>query len=235
VPGLTIPHLVDLGPDGRALGRLRSLAGPEAWDELRGRADGPFALPDTREAWEAAAGRQPQLEARMRAVSGALRNLGAGSVASYGAGTGLPELWLHRVAPELRLTLTEVAPTTAARLSTVFAEATVVVHDLRAAPPLAADVHLFHRIDTEFSGRAWRRVFRRFAAERIVVVATEVLSPERARTELRHLRMHWREGWQRAGWIRTVGAFEALWRATHVAERTSFGDLDGWVLRPRRG
>ncbi len=230
MPGVTIPHLVDLGADARLIGR--SLEGPAAWDALRTGGSGAFALPETRDQWEAAADAQPAMDGRMRAVATTMGELGAASVASYGVGTGIPELWLRRVAPRFQLTATEAAPQTAERLRTLFGAEEVVVHDLSKDAPLRADAHLFHRIDTELANRAWHRVFRRFAGEQIVVVATDVLPWQRMRIDVRELPFRWRAGWQRAGWLRTAGAFESLWAATHEGRRTPFGDLEGWVLTP---
>jgi hypothetical protein len=74
-------------------------------------------------------------------------------------------------------------------------------------------------------------VLRRFADETILVVATEVATAPRLARELllrarnRHL--------TRAGWLRTRGSFEALWRQTHEAEGVRLHDLEGWVLTPR--
>jgi hypothetical protein len=233
LPGLTIPHLVDLGADAATFGRR--LDGAAAWDALRTGTSGPFALPADREAWERAADEQPQMRERMAAVATEISSLGVSEVTSYGVGTAMPEVWLRRVAPELRLTLTEVAEGNLARLREAFPELAIAGHDLTRDPPAGAGAALFHRIDTEFGNRTWRRVFRRFADRPVVVVATDVLSPERARIEIRQLPYRWRARWQRAGWSRTAGAFESLWRATHEGERRRFGDLEGWVLRPRRG
>jgi muconolactone delta-isomerase len=73
---------------------------------------------------------------------------------------------------------------------------------------------------------------RRFAAERVLVVATEVATPRRLLYELL-LRLR-RRHLSRAGWLRTRGAFEALWRETHDARPLRLQDLDGWALTPRQ-
>jgi hypothetical protein len=142
------------------------------------------------------------------------------------------EAWLLRLAPKRRLLLTDYAPETVARLRELFPEAQVRRHNLVTDAPLEADVHLFHRIDTELTNTQWREVLRRFGAETIVVVATEVADVRRLFGELaRRVRSR---GLTKAGWLRTRGAFEALWRPTHEVEALELHDLHGWVLRPRR-
>jgi hypothetical protein len=135
------------------------------------------------------------------------------------------------VRPERRLVLTDYAPETVARVAELLPETEVVRHDLLAEGPLEADLHLFHRIDTELTNAQWRDLLRRFAAVPIVVVATEVIDLRRVLAELRA----WpaRRHATRAGWIRTRAAFEALWRPTHDAVPHRFHDLDGWILEPR--
>ena len=229
MPGLTVPHFIDLGADRDLVGRR--LGDATSWDALRTATGGAYALPDSREAWEATADLRPEIGERMRALARWLEAEGAASLASYGVGAALPELWLMRAAPALRLTATEHAPATVERLQELFSEALVVRHDLLADPPLPADVHLFHRIDSELTHRQWRRVFRRFAGERVVFVATEVYQWRRLPHELRQL---WaRRSWTRSGYQRTRGALGALWRPTHRAATLTLGDLQAWVLEPR--
>lgn len=230
MPGLTIPHLVDFGPDAEVVGR--DLARPEAWDALRTRTSGPFAMAGDRAAWDAEADARPEIGERMERLAAVLRAERATRVASYGVGGALPERWLLRAMPELDLVLTDYGAETISGLHRIAdAEATVVHHDLLADSPIDADLHLFHRIDTEFRNRQWRRIMRRFAAETIILVATDVVPAQRMREELRA--MPHRRHWTRAGWMRTRGAFERLWRRTHRAEALDLGDLEAWLLRPR--
>jgi hypothetical protein len=136
-----------------------------------------------------------------------------------------------RLGPDRRLALTDYGPETVERLRTLFPEAEVVQHDLLRDAPLDAEAHLFHRIDTELTDEQWRGVLRRFADQTILVVATEVATAPRLARELllrtrnRHL--------TRAGWLRSRGSFEALWRGTHDAEPLRLHDLDSWALTPR--
>lgn len=229
--GLTVPHLVDLGGARALVGR--HLDGPTGWDALRTATEGPYALPASPEAWRSAADARPEIGERMSALAAWLDGEGVSSLASYGVGAALPELWLARAAPGLALTLTEHAPETVERLAALFAEATVVRHDLRADPPIPADVHLLHRVDGELTKRQWRTVLRRFADARIVFVATEVYSWRRLPADARQL---WaRRNWTRSGWQRTEGALRNLWRPTHREAPLRLGDLQAWVLEPRRG
>jgi hypothetical protein len=128
--------------------------------------------------------------------------------------------------------LADYAPATVDRLRTLFPRVEVHGHDLRRDPPLPADAHLFHRVDTELSDAQWRETLERFARETVLVVATEIASARRLAHELlqrlRNRRL------TRAGWLRTRDAFDALWRDTHDARPLRLHDLNGWALTPRR-
>lgn len=231
--GLTIPHLVDFGTDAATVGtRLDGSAGLAAWDALRFAGNSPFALaPDVAE-WDAAADERPDIGARMERLAAHLRADGTRRLASYGVGGAVAKRWLMRLMPELQLTMTDAGARTVAGLHALVGDAArVEQHDLLGDGPLPADVHLFHRLDTEFTARQWRRIMRAFRGETIVLVATDVLDAARVRQELRAMRH--RRGWTRAGWIRTEGAFRGLWRQTHDAEALDLGDLRAWVLHPR--
>jgi hypothetical protein len=191
---------------------------------------GPFALPATREAWEAAAVEREDIVARARAINAWLDAVGARRVASYGVGGASLEYLLHHAASGRELLLTDYGSATVGRLAALFHEVEVRHHDLLTEPPLDADVHLFHRIDTELTNPQWKRVFDRFAYCRILVVATEVASLGRAVAELR-IRLRNRRA-SRAGWMRTRSAFESLWSRTHAARPLAVHDLQAWDLTP---
>jgi hypothetical protein len=227
---LTVPHWYDFGAERELVGD--DLVRPEAWDALRTRSSGAFAMPETREGWERLADERDDIRERCRALDAWLTEHGVDRLASYGVGGATVELWLHRLRPERELVLTDYGPATAERLGRLFPEAEVRTHDLLADGPLAADLHLFHRIDTEFTNGQWHEVLRRFRDVRVLVVATEIADLKRIAAEFR--------GWwykrhtsTRAGVLRTAGAFEALWRPTHRATRLRFHDLDAWYLEPQ--
>lgn len=226
---LTLPHRYDFGADADIVGE--ELLRPEAWDRLRLRTKGPFSIASDRDELEGQADRRPEIETRMRAIDAVLRDRGSRRVASYGVGGALAELWLLRIDPLRRLLVTDYAPKTVERVRELLPEAEVSRYDLLLDAPLDADVHLFHRIDTELDNRRWRQVYERFRRETIVVVAGEVLPPREIPRQLmsairnRHVTA--------AGWTRTIPAFESLWRRTHRSTHAVFGDLDGWVLDPR--
>jgi hypothetical protein len=226
---VTIVHRFDFGAERSLVGD--DLLRPEAWDALRTQTEGPFALPANREGLERAADARPEIRTRMELLASWLDTSGVDSIASYGAGVALPELWLKRLRPELQLTLTDYAPETVERLTALHPDVEVLRHDLLADGPLDVGVHLFHRIDTEFTNRQWRDVLRRFDQARVLVVATEVIDLRRVLAEIRHWPRTRRA--TRAGWIRTRGAFDGLWAPTHEAEPLHLGDLEGWVLSPR--
>lgn len=225
---LTVRHHFDFGADRDLVGD--DLVRPEAWDALRTGTTGPFALADTREAWERAADERPELEARARRIDAVFARRGARKVVSYGVGGATLECWLKRIAPDRELVVTDYAPATIERLGRVFPEAESVVHDLGADPPIEADLHLFHRIDTEFDNRHWHGVFERFGSVPILFVSAGTIDLRGALAEVRKGR---RPGATKAGWARTQGAVEALWRRTHEAVPADAGDLPAWELSPR--
>jgi hypothetical protein len=220
----------DFGADRALVGD--NLVRPEAWDSLRVRSDGPFSMSETRETLDCVADEQRALAERARSIDAELERRQVGTLASYGAGAGILEIWLGRLRPGRKLVLTDYAPQTVERLRILFPEAAVAEHDLLRDAPLEADVHLFHRLDTEFTDDEWRRLLERFACETVFVVATEVATLTRLGAEL--LGRVRRRGLSRAGWLRTRSAFEALWEPTHGATAVDFYDLHGWVLEPRR-
>jgi hypothetical protein len=227
---LTVRHLYDFGADRQLVGD--DLVRVEAWDALRLRSSGPFALAADRTEWEERAKASPALEQRAQFIAGWLREAGALRVASYGVGTGALELLLHRAAPDVTLTVTDYGPETVRRLSVLFPEADVRRHDLRHDPPLDANVHILHRVDSELSDPDWREMLARFESHRLLVLATEVASVQRVMLELL-FRVRRRQA-SRAGWLRTRGAFESLWHPTHDARHLKVADLWGWDLRPRK-
>jgi hypothetical protein len=222
-------HHFDFGSDRALVGE--DLVRPDAWDALRTRTEGAFSVAASREELERTADGRPEIGERARAIERWLQQRDVNAVASYGVGGGVLEAWLLRLRPERRLALTDYGPETVARLRGLFPEAEVVRHDLLRDAPLDAEVHLFHRVDTELTDEEWRQVLRRFADQTILVVATEIATAPRLARELllrarnRHL--------TRAGWLRTRGSFESLWSETHDSQPLRLHDLDGWVLTPR--
>jgi hypothetical protein len=227
---LTVRHVFDFGDQRALVGD--DLVRPESWDALRTQTDGPFALPAQRAGWEQAALEQPDLVQRSAAIGAWLEGAEASRVASYGVGAAFVEYLLWRERPGLQLTLSDYTPAAVQRLAELFPEADVRRFDLVADAPLPADVQLFHRIDTELTNADWRRVFSRFSATRILVVATEVAGLRRMSWELRQ--RFSRTATSQAGWLRNRAAFETLWRSTHDATALRLNDLEAWDLRPRR-
>jgi hypothetical protein len=227
---ITIRHHFDFGVDREVVGS--DLVRPEAWDALRTRTTGPFAIARDRAELERMACHHLDIAERVRQIDSWLQERDVGTLASYGVGGGVVELGLHRLSPERMLRLTDYAPETVERVRELLPEVEVTRHDLLQDPPLAADLHLFHRIDTELTNREWRQVFGRFAPVPILIVATEVADLGRLLAEVR-MRLR-SDGASRAGWLRTRGAFEALWRRTHVGTPLRFHDLEAWSLEPRR-
>jgi hypothetical protein len=201
---------------------------PGAWDALR-ETSGPFGLPSSRVDWERRAA-SPALAARARDIAAVAARLGAASLCSHGVGTATLELNIARSAPGLRLVCTDFAPRTVARLGELFPEAEVVVHDLLRDEPVAADLHLMHRIDSELSDAEWRSVFPRLGTPIVLVPVLLLDWLEAAKALLRRAR---RPRAARAGYLRSEDALRALWHPTHSDERVRVGDATGYLLTPR--
>jgi hypothetical protein len=222
---ITLPHRFDFGSERELVGD--DLLRPEAWDALRLQTSGAFSIPAD---LDQAADAHPVLRDRADAIREVLSGWDARHVVSYGVGTAMLERWLQRLAPELDLILTEYAPGTVQRLKQLMPEADVRQHDLLKGP-VAADAHLFHRVDTELSNADWCGVYAAFAGQRIVVAASGVLTLRQAWHQRRRLR-RLPSTVTNAGWARNRQAFEALWSATHRGRRFRCGDLRGWALTP---
>lgn len=229
---LTVRHYYDFGNDRAIVGE--DLVTPEAWDGLRIKTSGVFSIPSTRAEFVRVAEGRPDIAARARAIDAWLEEHDARLVASYGVGGAALEWWLHRLRPDRKLIVTDYGEETVSRLAELFPEAEVRYHDLRRDEPLEADVHLFHRIDTELTNGEWRTVMQRFGLVTVLVVAAEVLDVRKLLLELRSRPVLKRRRASRAGFIRTRAALEALWRSTHVARPLRMHDLDAWALAPRK-
>lgn len=228
-PAITIVHRYDFGADAALVGH--DLARPEAWDALRTRTTGPFALPATEASLRATAHDDAALVARAATINSWLDAQGIVSVASYGVGVGRLEVLLHEANPGRELILTEYAPENVERLRELLPGADVRRHDLLVEPPVDAGLHLMHRIDTEFSNADWRVVLESFARERILWVAAGFLGTRQLALQLLSIRGS--RGRTRAGLLRTRGAFDSLWAATHRAHAVEALDLHAWALEPR--
>jgi hypothetical protein len=221
-----IRHVYDFGSARDAVGD--DLAAPGAWDALRDVA-GAFHLPERRADWEALA-QAPGVVERATAVATLAREAGASSLASYGVGTGSLELQISQVDPALQLLCTDNAPRAVARLAELFPEATVVVHDLVAEPPLEADFHLMHRLDTELDDHAWRAVLARFE-QPVLFVPSLVLDVVTAAKAVAR-RVLWRRS-TKAGWFRNEAALRSLWAESHWDRPVDVGGARGFRLTRR--
>lgn len=219
---LTIPHYFDFGAEALRTGAGH--LGPAAWDAVRD-SEGPFGLPRIRAEWEVRAA-DPAAAARARDIAYIARDLAVRRVCSYGVGTGFVELQLARDAPDLELVCTDFAPKSVARLEELFAEATVVQHDLLTDPPLPADLHVLHRVDTEFSNVELAAILTRFEKPVLLVPAQLLTARQVARELLVRLR-HPRA--VKAGWLRSESAFRALWPDRRVRD-VRVGELPAFLL-----
>jgi hypothetical protein len=223
---LTVPHYYDFREDRNRVGP--DLVNPESWDAIR-ETTGPFGLPPTREEWERAA-ITPEFAARAETIAEIVRGFGVGRLCSYGVGAALLELNLFKTLAEVELVCTDYAPRTVRRLTTLFPEADVRLHDFRTETPLPADLHLLHRVDSELPSGEWRRVLAGFR-DPVLFVATQVLDWQGLLSELR--RRFSRDAVTRAGYVRTEAGLRSLWRGTHDDRPLAVGELTGFLLMPR--
>ena len=223
---VTIAHTFDFRDDRELIGAELTL--PGAWDAARS-TDSAFGLPDSRVEWEQRSD-QPELRRRAEAIADVAHRLEVQSICSHGVGTGGLELNLHRAAPEVAITCTDYAPRATERLQRLFPEADVVVHDLAAQDPPAADLHLMYRIDTELATAMWKQVFSRFA-QPVLMVPVLLLDVDTFVRELARRVLKPRA--TRAGWLRSEDALRALWDETHDAERIEVADMPAFLLRRR--
>jgi hypothetical protein len=229
---VTVRHYYDFGADRGIVGA--DLVTPEAWDGLRTRTTGVFSIPRTREEFIRVAEARRDIADRARAIDGWLAQQDARVVASYGVGGASLEWWLHRFRPDRRLILSDYGEATVERLAGLLPEVEVRNHDLRRDEPLPADLHLFHRIDTELSNPEWHDVFDRFGSASILLVAAEVLDAWKLLCELRDRLLMKHHRASRAGFVRTRGALEALWESTHASRPLRTHDLHAWSLTPKK-
>ena len=224
---LTVRHHFDFGADRAVVGD--DLVRPEAWDALRtqherrvrARRHARGVGADRRRAPRARGAGAAARRACSRAAGRARSPPTASAAPRSSAGSSASRR-------ERELVVTDYAPATVERLRPIFTEAECVVHDLSADPPLEADLHLFHRIDTEFDNRRWQEVFERFARRADRVRGGRAgRSPRRLRRG--RARAAGRAPRGPAGCARAA-AIEALWRQTHDAAPVDVGDLPAWEL-----
>jgi hypothetical protein len=167
---------------------------------------------------------------RAREILAIAEELGARSLCSYGVGGALIEQQIHRLDPDLRLVCADFAPRAVARLQQLFPEVEVVLRDLSRDGPLAADLHLVHRLDQELSHEDWRGVFARVQGP-VIFVPSAVLGPIGTAKEL--VRRFRHPSATFAGWFRNEAALRDLWSPWFDDQPVTIGGLTGFLLLPR--
>jgi hypothetical protein len=228
---VTLPYYADLGPDRAVAGR--TIGSAATWDALRTNTEGPFALATDRHDLDRAAIATTGLQARAVAVAEFIVSRKSRRLVSYGVGGGSFETLLLKELPGCELSMTDFAPKTVQRLRELFPECTVVDHDLLTDQPCAADLHVMHRIDTEFSDSEWEMVFAKFAGERIIFVPSMVIGMRFALL-MTASALRRRKRVSRSGWVRSRSSFDHLWKNSHSAHEFDAAGTPSWVLEPRR-
>jgi len=138
-------------------------------------------------------------------------------------GTALMERHLVGLVGHLRCG--DFTPAAIAQVAELVPEIEFCVHDLDRDPPLVADLHLFHRVDTELDDAGWKRLLERYQRP-ILLVMSEILT---FRTLTREAITRLRGG-HRVGWLRNEAAIRAFVPASYRIERLPIGDLTGFLL-----
>lgn len=200
------------------------LGDANGWDALRV-SSSDFEVPPTSDAWRQRADERPEFAARATAISAVADRLGADVVASYGVGAAFMER--HLVSKVGRLVCGDFAPESTRRVAIHMPDAEVRVHDLLVDPPLVADLHVFHRVDTEFTDRQWGTILAQFDRP-VLMVMSELLTPRAVvRETITRLR-----GGKSVGWLRTAAAFRAMVPSRFRIEQVQIADLIGFLLVP---
>jgi len=206
-----------------------TLLAPSSWDLVRA-TDAGFLLPDTRREWVEKAA-IPPLPERAAAIADVIRRHGWRHVCSHGVGPGYVEHHLARLLPDVRVSCYDNAPVATARLAALFPEAEVRVGDFRRELPVA-DVHLFHRVDTELDDREWRTVFDRISVPVVFVAGGLLDGPVGWRSRARsRVGRAWRRDLAFVGYARDEEAMRSLWRGRQ-AQGFQAAELSGWVIFP---
>lgn len=226
---LTIRHYSPL--DVPLSGPLRST---DAWEELR-ESEGAFGLPKDPVVW-----RQRAEGAGMERRADAIVGLGYRSITSHGVGCGWLEYALKT--RDVRLTCTELAPTSLATLAGHFTECDDFrLFDITDAHwPNPDDLHLLHRLDAEATDAEWRSIFANMEQSGItkfVFIPSEVLTPW---TLARYLAVQLKSILQRrkltfCGWFRSEAAFRELFPKGWAVSKMEYGGLTGFLLTKSTG
>jgi len=197
------------------------LVGAEAWDRIR-ETDSAFATPPTRSEWLRMSDR-PELVRRAEMIARIAGERRANVVASYGVGPALRDRHLEsRVG---RLVCSDFTPRTIDRVTRYMPEADVRLHDLRSGP-LDADLHVLHRVDTEFDNVELASTLDLFRGTEVLIVVSQFLN---ARYLLREIVTRVRGG-HMAGWLRTEAAFQKVIPSGFETHRRQVADLPAFLL-----
>lgn len=166
---------------------------------------------------------RPELAQRADVIAAIADERGAKVVASYGVGPALMERHLaNRVD---RLVCSDFTPRTINRVAPYMPGVDVRLHDLTDGP-LEADLHVLHRVDTEFDDDEMTAMLNLFRGTEVLIVVTQLL---KVRYILREITTRVRGG-SEAGWLRTGAAFQQLIPKEFNIERRQVADLPAFLL-----
>lgn len=206
-----------------------NLGNSGAWDRLR-ETDPSYSTGGSRGDWIERANESTAVASRARALAAVIRPLQASSIVSYGSGTCILE-WHLSSFLDARIVCADYAVRTVERMRHLFPEAEHVVHDLGEDDPIEADLHILHRVDSEFDDARLSLILHRFRQPVLLVAAEPALTPRLWLTYKRRARS---PDFGPVGWCRTRASLERLWRSSHEATSVEVCGRDAWLLRPVR-
>lgn len=242
---ITMKHYYYFGEKTDAIGG--SLIRPGSWDALRTADSGPqddFSMPETRTAWEERSLSNTALNGRADALTDFLKPRYR-RVYSYGVGCAFLEYFLKKRDPMLFLRCSDFTPRVIERLKKVFTEADeIILFDMlsgtwdNGGPDC---VHMFHRVDTEFSDQQWRDIFKRMSrsgVENVLFVPSEYLTMKRIIVQkIKYFLYSWTgRKMTFSGFLRTRERFVSLVSEFYdIVQLVEVGDLTGFLLKRRVG
>lgn len=238
---LTVKHYYSFGKRAEAVGR--NLLSENSWDAVRiddENRDTPFSIPKKREDWIKKCINHDQMVKRADAVGKFLKEKGFKKVISYGSGACFMEYNLKNQHPDIVLECSDFSPNAVERLKNIFTEADKIYlfdmlrHDFKSEN---GALHLFHRLDADFSNSEWKDIFKRASKARI----TNILFVPCAIDTLKSLAKTIIGKWHQiifkksilsfAGYLRTKDALKNLFIDYYnLSEETTVGDLTGFYL-----
>lgn len=232
--GITIKHYYNFN---KAINGDNILICQDGWDSVRlDTEDTPFSIPYSVEAYESKLMKTYAVEANE--ICDVINENNFHSIFSIGYGCGFLEANIKKKMPDVHVACSDFNPKSVNQLKSVmtyYDELNTFDITKDQFPIKDSQLYLLFRIDTELSDKEWMQAFNRMAEEKvdsILIVATELLTPQRFIKEsikgvLRNIK-----GYTFCGYIRSKANFKALWdRSYRIEKELKIGSLDAFLLK----